>query len=491
MTTEAQLLETLAQLRRHRERRLLLESVVRVALAVLGVVVLSLVILAVAGPGATTVGTVRIIGYLIIGAAILQFAVLPLLRRASDERIALYVEERAPGLRQTLLAAVHEIGRPSEQRASPALTNLVVQQALAQVRGLTGGSLERRAARRAWKRLAAVAVIAAIAFSLGPPSLRQTARVLFMPWSTAAAAERTFAIELQPGDATVPLGGAVDVRAHLVAFGAAGAELVFRADSAADWVRLPMVPDSGGAGFTSRLYDLVRPTEYYVEAENVRSRVYRLTVSDLPAARRIALELRFPAYTGLPPERIEDGGDVAAVVGTQVTAHIVASKRARGGTLQFDGGQVVELTAGRDSALSGSFKVGANDFYRVDLVAEDGRRVPGTVQYVVEALPDRPPAVSFSEPGRDIKVTSVEEVALGVRSTDDYGVLKLELRYSVNGGDQRTVVLANGAVPGSRELPAAQTLFLEEMSLAPGDVIAYHAAVHAVARHLAGVGGFD
>ena len=487
MTTEAQLLQALGQLRRHRERRLLLESVVRVALAALGVVVLTLVILAIAGPGTATVTIARVIGYLVIAGAMLHFAVLPLVRRASDERMALYVEERAPELRQTLLAAVYELGRPSAERASPALTGLVVQQALGKVRPLAGGSLERSAAQRAWKRLAAVVVVAAIALSFGPPSVRDAARVLFMPWSTAAAAERTFAIQLEPGDATVPLGGAVDVRAQLVAFTAGGAELVFRADSAADWVRLPMVPDSGGAGFTSRLYDLARPTEYYVEAENVRSRVYRLTISDLPAARRIALELRFPAYTGLPPERIEDGGDVAAVVGTQVTARIVASKRTRGGTLQFDGGQVVELAARGDSTLSGSFKVGANDFYRVDLVAEDGRRVPGTVQYVVEALPDRPPAVSFSEPGRDIKVTSVEEVGLGVRSTDDFGVLKLELRYSVNGGDQRTVVLADGAAPGARELPAAQTLFLEEMSLTPGDVISYHAA----ARDAAGSWGLS
>ena len=487
MTTEAQLLHTLSLLRRHRRRRLLVESAVRIALTALGVVILALAILAIAGPGTGAVISIRLIGWLIIGAAAVRFAVLPLLRRASDERMALYVEERAPELRQTLLAAVHELGRPAEQRASSGLTGLVVQQALGAVRPLAGGSLERPAATRAWKTLAAVAAGAVLVLTFGPASVRDAARVLFVPWSTAAAAAPAFAIQLEPGDATVPLGGAVDVRAHLVAFTAAGAELVFRADSAADWVRLPMVPDSGGGGFASRLYDLTRPTEYYVEAENIRSRVYRLTVSDLPAARRIALELRFPAYTGLPPERIEDGGDVAAIVGTVVTTRIVASKSVRGGALQFDSGPAVELTNAGDSLLSGTFRVNANGFYRVDLVAQDGRSVPGNVQYAVEALPDRAPAVSFSEPGRDIKVTSVEEVALGVRSTDDYGVLKLELRYTVNGGEQRTIVLADGAAPGARELPAAQTLFLEEMALAPGDVIAYHGA----ARDGAGTWGLS
>lgn len=477
MTSEAQLLNVLAVLRRHRQRRLVLESAVRVTLAALVAVIVGLAIMALWGPGTATVVSIRLIGYLLIGAAAVRFALLPLLRKASDERMALYVEEGAPELRQSLLAAVHELGQPRDRRASAALTELVVKRALGGVRPLAEGAmLERPRALRAARTLAAAVAVAAIALTFGPAALRDTARVLFVPWSTAAAAVTVFAIDLDPGDATVPRGGAVDVRARLVAFTAAGAELVFRGDSAADWIRLPMVPDSGGGAFTSRLYDLTRPTEYYVEAENVRSRVYRLAVSDLPTARRIALELRYPAYTGLAPERIEDGGDVAAVVGTTVVTRITASKRVRGGALHFDGGASVALTSASDSLLTGSFRVSTNGFYRVDLVADDGRSVPGTVQYAVEALADRPPAVSFREPGRDVKVTSVEELTLGARAADDYGVLKLEIRYTVNGGDEQRVVLADGAAPGARDLPAAHTLFLEEMGLKPGDVIAYHGA---------------
>jgi hypothetical protein len=352
-----------------------------------------------------------------------------------------------------------------------------VRHALGAVRPLAASAaIERSAALRAVRTLVAVAAFGAIALAFGPASLRDAARVLFVPWSTAAAAAPVFTIDVEPGDATVPRGGAADVRADLVGFAAAGAELVFRADSAAEWIRLPMVPDSGGGGFTSRLYDLTRATEYYVEAEHIRSRVHRLTVSDLPAARRIAVELRYPAYTGLAPERIEDGGDVAAVVGTTVVTHITASKRVRSGALHFDGGATVPLSGAGDTLLTGSFTVAANGFYRVDLVADDGRSVPGTVQYAVEALADRPPAVAVREPGRDVKVMSVEEVTLGLRASDDYGVLKLELRYAVNGGPERQVVLADGKAPGARDLPAAHTLFLEEMSLSPGDVVAYHGA---------------
>jgi hypothetical protein len=42
-------------------------------------------------------------------------------------------------------------------------------------------------------------------------------------------------------------------------------------------------------------------------------------VSNLPAVSKLALDVRYPAYTGLPAEHQDDGGDVAAVVGSTVT----------------------------------------------------------------------------------------------------------------------------------------------------------------------------
>src|SRR6185503_5640449 len=248
-----------------------------------------------------------------------------------------------------------------------------------------------------------------------------------------------------------------------------------RSDSGPDWVRLPMSPDSSAAAFTSRLFDLTHATEYFVEAENVRSTVYHLTVSDLPATRAIGLELRFPAYTGLPPEQIEDGGDVAAVVGTTVITRVTTSKPVTGGTLRFDGGATATLTPRSDSVLTGSFRVTQDGFYRVDLVAPDGRTVPGTIQYAVQALADHAPTIAIADPGRDTKATSVEEVPIAVRGTDDFGVRGLELRYTVNGGEEHRIALADSAAGRHRELRAAHTFFLEELHLQPGDLIAYHA----------------
>ena len=50
----------------------------------------------------------------------------------------------------------------------------------------------------------------------------------------------------------------------------------------------------------------------------MQSPVYTLKVVDLPYVQRLELEYHFPAYTGLEPRKIEDGGDIAVLRGTEV-----------------------------------------------------------------------------------------------------------------------------------------------------------------------------
>ena len=206
-----------------------------------------------------------------------------------------------------------------------------------------------------------LAAAAALLITVGPPVLRDAARVLFVPWSEAAAAP-VFAVQVIPGNATVPRGGALEIRATLRNFAAEGAELVLRADTASEWVRIPMVRDSAAAEFTARLFDLTSATEYYAEANEVRSRIFKLTIADLPAVRKFSLELRFPAYTGLPVERIEEGGDVAAVRGTTVTVRATTSRAVQGGSIRLDDGTTVQLAADSAGRLVGIVSRGEGRF---------------------------------------------------------------------------------------------------------------------------------
>lgn len=474
MSPAHQLLGSLAALRRQWKQRLLLEGAAWIVVATIPAVLVAYALGRAFAGNDDVVVIMRIGGYALLFAALVRFLVIPLVRRTSDVHFAMYVEEHAPELRQALISSVQELGASDAARTSPALTARLVERTATMLRPISEQRrIERPRMRRATRGLVAAAVVALAVLFGGPDGVRQAARALFVPWTTAQAAIPA-AVRVVPGDVAVPRGASVDVGASLVGFAAGEAQLVFRSDTLGEWIRLPMTPDELQGSFTARLFDLTQPTEYFVESDGIRSPLHRLTISDLPAVSAIALDLRFPAYTGMQPERIEEGGDVAAIVGTTVTVHPTVTKAVKGGTIAFDDGTTVPLTVAEDGTVSGSFRVRKNAFYRIDLVAEDGTAVAGGVQYVVEALPDRKPTVAIDEPGRDTKVTNIEEVTIAARASDDHGVQRLELRYQVNGGAEQRVVLADGARQ-AKEPRAAHTLFLEEMQLAPGDLVSYHA----------------
>ncbi len=106
--------------------------------------------------------------------------------------------------------------------------------------------------------------------------------------------------------------------------------------------------------------------------------------------------------------------------------------------------------------------------------APTGERVTASPQYAIDVLADQPPHVSIAKPGRDTEASPIEEVFVEAKAEDDFGVRNLELVYSVNGGAEQTVRLFDGQ-KRMPEVSAGHTFYLEELSLKPGDSVAYYA----------------
>ena len=476
MTGRDQLQLLLGTLRRQHRQRVLIEGAAIVLVSIGASLLLGALATRTLGLTSAGVLAVRLLGYGVILGAAARWLVWPITRRRDDAAFAHYVESRAPELKQALLTAVETSDAAGETPSSPSLGARVVDGAVRALSPIAaGGTIERAQSVRAQRLAAATALLVLLVVALGPRSLRDAAKVLFAPWSIAIAATPPApVVAVEPGDVTVARGGTLDIKATIEHLTADGAELVFRGDSAADWVRLPMGRDA--EAFAVRLFDITSPTEYYVEAAGVRSRSHRIRVTDLPAVQRLAVELRFPAYTGRAAERDEDGGDVAALVGTTVIIEPTLTRAARFGALVFDDGTSVPLAGDSTGQLRASFRVRTSGFYRVDLTADDGRSVSGGVQYAVEALADRAPTVRIETPGRDTKSTALDEVTVDVKAEDDYGVRSLELRYRVNGGAEQRVVLRAPVATARGDAQGAHTLMLEDLGLKPGDLIAYNAA---------------
>src|SRR4029079_16172070 len=120
--------------------------------------------------------------------------------------------------------------------------------------------------------------------------------------------------------------------------------------------RVPLIASAQPGAFEGMLFHLEKDTEYYVESNGVRSGKFMLEVVALPTVKDLDLEYRFPAYTGLAPRKAE-GGDVAAIRGTDVVLHVVPSMTTPDGKILLSDGGALPLTRQADGSLTGSFPV--------------------------------------------------------------------------------------------------------------------------------------
>ena len=122
--------------------------------------------------------------------------------------------------------------------------------------------------------------------------------------------------------------------------------------------------------------------------------------------------------------------------GTEVRIRAVPTMATAGGQLVLDESSRNELIVQADGTLTASFVVREEGFYRIDLQAPDGELVTASPQYTIDVLTDQPPSVMFTDPGRDTTASAIEEMFVEARADDDFGLLSLQLVYSVNGGPE-------------------------------------------------------
>ncbi|MGD2067951.1 MAG: hypothetical protein PVI57_04640 [Gemmatimonadota bacterium] len=427
---------------------------------------------------AGAVAALRVVAWGLVAVVGVAFLVRPLLRRVGDRQVALYLEEHEPSLEASILGAV-EAERTAG--ASPLLRELVAR-AVERARDVDfGRRVEQRGLYRYTGTLAALSVVAVVLAVLAPQGVRHGLGALLVP-TTDAADVSPYSIAVEPGDATVARGSDLFVRAHLEGFESQEVFLFTTAEGAASPRRLSMIPGGETGGLHELLLlDLQEPVEYFVESDGVRSPTYRLEVADLPYVDRMDHTYRYPAYTGLPERVVEDGGDVVGVAGTRVDVVVHPTIPAPAGRLVVEGRDPIELQPSADGSLRGTLPVDEAGFYRVELARarvpaggeDDDPWVEASPRYTIDVTRDLGPSITVTEPGRDAPVSPIEEVYVEARADDDYGVDRVRLVYSVNGGPQDTVAVFEGGTPPLREVTAGHTLFLEEWPLEPGDMVSY------------------
>src|SRR6187549_3289743 len=175
---ESDLIEIIRQVQRRWRMKLALRGAATVAALMVAVFLAAAMGLESSrfAPGAIL--TFRILLPIALLALIGLFFVRPLMRRVTDEQVALYLEEHEPSLQAEIISAVEASRQPGQQSA---LVKRLVDSAIEKCRALEEG---RRVERRPLKTYAGVVALVCVAtfalFSFGPGYLRHALKALLL-----------------------------------------------------------------------------------------------------------------------------------------------------------------------------------------------------------------------------------------------------------------------------------------------------------------------
>jgi hypothetical protein len=400
-----------------------------------------------------------------LGIAIALGAVLPYLR-VNRRRAAARVERDFPQFKQRLLT----IAERDPNRDDPFVALLAGDAMdLAQAADTSRVAPVRSAAAFVLSAVAASALLLWLILA-GPGYLGHGASLLWAGVGHTGSAP-FYDIVVTPGDRTVRRRTDQMVTAELVGFDTQNVRLRAKFQGSSKWEDVPMQPRPGAPGYEFVLAAIPNSVEYYVSAGPVHSKTFILGVVDLPSIKKLRVTYKYPAWTGMKPATEDPGGDLRAVEGTVAEVTIQTDRPMSNGVIALDDDKQIQLT-GEGTTLHAEVPIKKDGMYHFAAL-DRGQAVRLGDDYFIEAQKDNPPTLKVVKPGRDAKVSPIEEVQIGVEAGDDFGLREVALHYSVNGGPEKTVNLMRGS--GAKEVKGATTLFLEDYKLVPGDVVAMYA----------------
>jgi len=280
-------------------------------------------------------------------------------------------------------------------------------------------------------------------------------------------------VRVSPGDATIRRHADQLVTAQLQGFQRRDLTIHVRYQGSTKWEETGMQPRPAGPGFQFLFAGVPEDVEYFVQAGAVESPHFHLRVADIPTVKQIRVTYHHPDWTRLADTVEEHGGDLRAVEGTEAHLEIVTDRPMDAGMLTLDDGRQIPLTAAGGTRYRGVIKLEKDGAYHV-ATRERSQTVRISDDYFIEAGPVKPPEVALLRPERDYRASPIEEVTLGARAEDPFGLSEFALHYSVNGGPEKVINLLKE--PGAKQAQGSGLVALEGLKLIPGDVVGVYAA---------------
>ncbi len=382
------------------------------------------------------------------GGAYLVWAVLrPLRFRVNPYYAAQRVERMLPDAKNSIVNWVDLHAQP----LPPAIRGALGQRA---AKDAARVDLERAIGGRRAGWMGGLAAVFAVAFVLsflllGPAPFFSLLKRTFNPFSSAnGISTRTQLDILKPvgGDAIVTVGQSISFVVEVGGRvpdpkGTDAVRLVYRHEEADPWLERPLIQGPSREWTTSLSAAEVKNGFWYrVAGGDAVTQEYRVSVRAAPAITDFLTTYHFRPYV-VRPDEVRRERDLRELRGTEVLLRVQTNRAPTKAWMEIEGktGKSVVLSTLDPTEPRGFFVryvIKEDGKYRLFFLTAEEESYADADASLVTAIPDAPPTVELTEPGKDIRLPADALLSLEGKAGDDIGVKSVRLRMQVIGGDK-------------------------------------------------------
>lgn len=437
-------------------------------------------------------GLAPAIGSLVfLGVCLLASGVFVFLSRnwfTDPKWVASRIEAQYPDLESRLLTSIDQVDNVKEQQIGFLQQLLLIQTINHSVRNPWEKVVSN--SKFVFSQLAAVCaftllLIGAVMMSNASPVVKAQALLPGDEAAIAVANEQPNAPpkleSVEPGNTEVENGSSLIVLAKFSGQLPEKADLVYEVsvpqpdgEMGPAIQRISMNPSFDDPIFAGQIENVTKPMTYWIEYENQSSDRFYATVFEYPSLQQLDFELDFPEYTKLPNKIVNDARRVSALIGTNVTITARLNKSVRECVLVSKEGDAVALTESPtgDAVYSANIVITESKRYELQLRDDSDRRNKLPPEISLNAISNKPPQVKITMPGRDIEVSPLEEMDTQAKVSDDFGVHRAGMTFSVAGSKANELILGENLESKKQHL-VEKLIEFESLNAEPDQLVSY------------------
>jgi soluble cytochrome b562 len=353
------------------------------------------------------------------------------LGRLSQERAALYIEQKQPKLRNNLINSLQLYPQVAEAKTTPGFSaNMVfalLRATRKQVAALKIEELLDHSRIRSSARLLAFLIVPVLAaVILNPSGVGGTLNMLANPLDHLPPSQTT--IQVEPRGLRVVRGSPVTIQASTAGALPQSLELItwqgINAKGELIGQEKIAMENLGNGNFSSKIARLDKTLRYRAVTGAFTSPTFTAEAVDTPEIANVQLQLYPPAYTGLAAISSAEG-NIEGLKGSALRLDAVTTKDVVKAEILMDDGKKIPLKIdGRK--LQTNLVLFQSQSYRI-LVEDVHGFKNSPISYELRVKPDGFPTVDLLRPSEDLEINGDEVLSLEYSARDDFGIGEVNL----------------------------------------------------------------